>query len=93
MRLAKVGQSVLGGECSGGPSKQLAGEVKGRALWPLLPVDIRPTVRLFTLGGEAVAARIEAQGFNTLQHRPTLSRTAKTALVGRAMLQKILRTG
>jgi len=54
---------------------------EGRALWPLVSGRLRIHVSLFTRGGESVLRLIERSDFNTLQHRPTLSRSRKVALM------------
>ncbi len=48
---------------------------------PFLRVDIE----LFSRGGMAVLDAIEASGYNTLEHRPALSKAAKLKLVARAL--------
>jgi squalene synthase HpnC/squalene synthase HpnD len=53
---------------------------------PALRVDIE----LFTRGGLAVLDSIEAIGYNTLQHRPTVSKTKQMRLLGRALWKNAL---
>lgn len=62
---------------------------EGRRLWPLLEPDVRLDIKLFTLGGEAILRMIERQDYDTLSHRPSLSRGAKIALMLRAAAEKI----
>jgi squalene synthase HpnC len=57
--------------------RPLADEVGGR-----LGADIG----LFTAGGEAILAAIEAQGYDVLRARPTLGRSARRRLVLKALL-------
>jgi squalene synthase HpnC len=57
----------------------LAGRVS-----PSLRVDIE----LFSRGGLAVLDRIESIGYNTLQHRPAISRATQLGLLGRALLDR-----
>lgn len=61
---------------------------KGRDLWPLVAPDVRLDIELFTLGGESILKMIERLNYNTLEHRPSLSRGAKMALMFRALLGK-----
>src|SRR5580704_6126605 len=49
---------------------------------------LRVDVELFSRGGLAVLDRIEAIGYNTLHHRPELSRSTQIALMGRALLDR-----
>jgi len=58
---------------------------EGKALWPLLDRRYRGQIKLFTWGGEAIAAMIERRGYDTLTKRPSLSKAAKLKLVARAM--------
>jgi squalene synthase HpnC len=62
---------------------------RGHALWPLVDRDVRTDVKLFTLGGEAILKMIQRNGYNTLTHRPKLSKAAKLALMGRAVVGKL----
>ena len=57
---------------------------EGRPLPGTLDRSIRPVVRLFGAGGEAVLDRIERVGCATLWERPTLHRSTKLWLVGLA---------
>lgn len=66
---------------------------RGRKLWPMVDREVRLDIRLFTWGGEAILRRIEKRGYNSLQSRPRLGRTAKTALMLRASAVKVFRLG
>ena len=59
---------------------------KGRELWPLVSRDVRPDIKLFTLGGEKVLRMIKRRDYNTLQRRPTLGPIAKASLLMRALV-------
>lgn len=61
---------------------------RGRQLWPQIPREMQVPIRLFTLGGEAVARRIAAIGYDTLERRPTLGKVAKLGLMARAVIGK-----
>jgi squalene synthase HpnC len=62
---------------------------QGRALWPLVPADARVDVQLFTLGGAKVLKMIERRNYDTLTHRPALSKGAKAVLMLRALVGKL----
>jgi len=66
---------------------------RGRGLWPLLRRDVRLSIRLFTLGGEAIMRRIERSGCDTADRRPRLSRAAKLGLMVRALAGRYLGVG
>ncbi len=51
--------------------------------------ELRVDIELFSRGGLAVLDAIEAIGYNTLEHRPALSRTAEARLLGRALLSRL----
>ncbi len=55
---------------------------EGKALLPLLRVDVRKQIALFGKGGEAVLHAIRRQNYDTLSRRPTLSRWQKGKLIG-----------
>jgi len=61
---------------------------QGKALWPKLAPDVRTDIELFTRGGEAILRMIRSQNYNTLDHRPSLSKGAKIALMMRALAGK-----
>ena len=54
---------------------------EGRRLWPTVHREVRLSIRLFTMGGESILRMIERQNYNTLDHRPSLSRTGKLRLM------------
>lgn len=62
----------------------------GRRLWPLVDRHVRLDIKLFTLGGEAILRMIARQDFDTLSHRPSLSKGAKIALMMRAAAEKLV---
>jgi squalene synthase HpnC len=66
---------------------------EGRRLWPLLPRDMRVPIQLFTLGGEAIVKRVHADGYDTLEKRPSLSKAAKAGLMMRALAGRYLGVG
>lgn len=63
----------------------------GRPLVEMLSPDIRVDIDLFSRGGLAVLDAIERMGYNTLEHRPALSRSTQTRLLGRALLGRLFR--
>ncbi len=67
--------------------------VEGRKLWPTLGRRVRPSVQLFTLGGEAVLRKIEKIDYNTLEHRPALGKATKLRLMMRALAGKLVGLG
>lgn len=66
---------------------------QGRGLWPTVSSDVRLDIKLFTLGGEAVLKMIRRQNYDTLTSRPSLSKTAKLALMMRALTGKLATLG
>jgi len=46
---------------------------------------LRTDIELFSRGGMAILDAIEASGYNTLSHRPSLSKWTKVQLLGRAL--------
>lgn len=64
----------------------------GRALLPTIAPDVRTDVKLFTLGGEAILNMIQRQHYNTLTHRPKLSKAAKLSLMASALTGKLVST-
>jgi squalene synthase HpnC/squalene synthase HpnD len=56
---------------------------------PALRVDIE----MFSRGGLAVLDAIETTGYNTLAHRPALSRATQVRLLGRALLSRLFAFG
>ncbi|MBI1336138.1 MAG: squalene synthase HpnC [Phycisphaera sp.] len=62
---------------------------EGRALLPMVASDVRPDIQLFSLGGESILRMIERLNYNTLEHRPSLSKGAKVVLMMRAIAGKL----
>jgi squalene synthase HpnC len=58
----------------------------GLPLERIAPPVLRPAIGMFVRGGLAIADAIERIGFDTLAHRPTVSRWTKVRLAGRAWL-------
>jgi squalene synthase HpnC len=52
--------------------------------------ELRIDIELFSRGGLALLDAIEAIGYNTLEHRPTLSRAVQAKLLARALLARLL---
>jgi phytoene/squalene synthetase len=48
-------------------------------------------IELFSRGGQEILNAIEAQGYNVLGRRPTISKSRKLALLARAAWGKLLR--
>jgi squalene synthase HpnC len=63
---------------------------EGHALLPLIHRQLRSQISLFSRGGQAVLAAIRQQNYDTLSHRPSLSKTQKFALMGRAVMAGVL---
>jgi squalene synthase HpnC len=63
---------------------------RGKALLPRLAPPFRTDIGLFIAGGEAILARIRQQGYDTLTHRPTLSKGGKLGLLLKAALGKMM---
>jgi len=63
---------------------------EGRALWPMLDSDVRLSIQLFTLGGEAVARGIRKIRYNTIDQRPSLSKPDKVWLMMKVLAAKYL---
>ena len=61
----------------------------GRPLVEIVDSELRVDLDLFSRGGLAVLDAIEAVGYNTLEHRPALSRGTQVRLIGRAMLSRL----
>jgi squalene synthase HpnC len=62
---------------------------QGEPLLPMLDPSIRPQVSLFAAGGRAIAEAIRRQDFDTLSHRPSLSKWQKGKLVLTALLGRL----
>lgn len=54
---------------------------------------LRTDLELFSRGGLAILDAIESSGYNTLEHRPSLTRSTKIKLVGRAFGSRIASLG
>lgn len=59
---------------------------EGRALLPLIHRQLRSQISLFSAGGQAILAAIRQQNYDTLSHRPSLSKARKISLMARAMV-------
>jgi squalene synthase HpnC len=60
--------------------------------WPLAGLvapALRVDIELFSRGGLAVLHAVEAIGYNTLEHRPALSRGTQAWLLGRALFGRL----
>jgi squalene synthase HpnC len=64
--------------------------VAGLPLARMVDGRLRVDIELFSRGGMAILDAIEKSGYNTLQHRPALSKTAKARLLVRALMTKIV---
>jgi squalene synthase HpnC len=62
----------------------------GLPLAPLVDSGLRTDIELFSRGGIAILDAIEASGYNTLSHRPSLSKWKKVQLLGRALGSRAL---
>ena len=63
---------------------------RGAPLAGSVAPSLRVDIELFSRGGLAVLDAIESIGYNTLQHRPTLTGAAKLQLAGRALGTKLI---
>ncbi len=61
---------------------------QGRQLLPMVSREVRLDIQLFSMGGEAILKMIRKRGHNTLQYRPSLSKSAKLSLMMRALMGK-----
>jgi len=52
--------------------------------------EFRVDLQLFHRGGSAVLDAIEAMGYDTLHHRPSLDRRVQARLLGRALISRML---
>lgn len=66
---------------------------RGHELLPLIARDVRLDIKLFSMGGEAILKLIRRNDYNTMQHRPSLSKGAKVSLMMRALAGKWLGIG
>jgi squalene synthase HpnC len=62
---------------------------RGAALLPMLDRSVRPQVALFAAGGRAISRAIRRQNFDTLSHRPSLSKWQKGRLVLSALFGRL----
>ncbi len=62
---------------------------RGQRIASLVQRDLASTLSLFAKGGHAILDAIAAQGYNTLDSRPVVSKAAKMRLLGGALLSKI----
>jgi squalene synthase HpnC len=65
----------------------------GRSLEPMAPFALRLQLSLYRLGGNAICDAIERVGYRTESVRPTVSRGSKAAILVRAALSALRRTG
>ncbi len=62
--------------------------LRGSRITELVEADLASTLRLFVKGGLAILDAIQAQGYDTLQSRPVVSKGVKLQLLGGALLGK-----
>ncbi|MGA7626008.1 MAG: squalene synthase HpnC [Candidatus Acidiferrales bacterium] len=62
--------------------------VAGLPLTEKVEQGLRPDFELFSRGGLAILDAIETIGYDTLHHRPSLTRSKKVLLLGRALLSR-----
>jgi phytoene/squalene synthetase len=62
---------------------------QGLPLLQRVPKRLRLDLDLFTRGGEEILNLIEAQGFDVLTRRPSLSKARKVALILRRLVGSI----
>jgi squalene synthase HpnC len=82
-------QQILEGRCDDGFRKLMQAQVErtqrlfnaGRSLLPMLDGRVRRHIALFGKGGEAILQAIRQEEYDTLTHRPTLSRWQKARLM------------
>jgi squalene synthase HpnC len=65
----------------------------GLPLAQRLDTTLRSDIELFSRGGMWILDTIEAQGYDTLNHRPVLTKSAKVRLLGRALGRRMLAVG
>ena len=63
---------------------------EGLPLAQMVRPELRMDIKLFSRGGMAVLDAIEAMGYDTLHHRPAISRGQQARLLGRALLTRLL---
>jgi len=62
---------------------------RGRPLARNVSGPLRTDIDMFSRGGIAVLDAIEAIGYNTIEHRPAVSRRAQARLLGRALISRL----
>jgi phytoene synthase len=62
----------------------------GLPLVEMVDGSLRTDIELFSRGGMAVLDAIEAGGYNTLEHRPALTKATKFSLLARALGSRVL---
>ncbi len=65
----------------------------GEALFPMIDADVRLSIRLFSMGGQAIASAIRRQGYDSFDRRPRLSKAGKAMLMMRAMAGRVFSGG
>lgn len=63
---------------------------EGEPLARMVRPELRTDIELFSRGGLAVLNATERLGYNTLQHRPVISRGQQARLLGRALITRML---
>lgn len=67
--------------------------LQGLPLAHLVEPELRVDIELFSRGGMAILDAVERVGYNTLEHRPSLSKATKLNLVARALGGKVFASG
>ncbi|HXZ20927.1 MAG TPA: squalene synthase HpnC [Candidatus Acidoferrales bacterium] len=62
---------------------------RGRPLARNISGPLRTDIDMFSRGGIAVLDAIEAIGYNTIEHRPAISRRTQARLLGRALVSRL----
>ncbi len=62
---------------------------RGRPLARNVSGPLRTDIDMFSRGGIAVLDAIEATGYNTIEHRPAISRRTQARLLGRALVSRM----
>ena len=62
----------------------------GQPLAQMVDARLRVDIEMFSRGGIAVLDSIEAMGYDTLHHRPAISRGRQARLLGRALLTRLV---
>jgi squalene synthase HpnC/squalene synthase HpnD len=65
---------------------------EGRPLAKMVDGRLSVDLEMFTRGGLAVLDAIEAMGYDTLHHRPAVSKVKQAALLGRTLLKHLINT-